>query len=238
MQGSVNYQPSTQPSRPAQVGDRLQVVGEGIQTGNRSSSSLRLDSEIGTVSVSQNTDLRVQRLQVLTNGGRISVLSVLKGQARLRLRPFNNPDSRLEIETPAGVAGVRGTEFGLSVTETGKTAIATLTGLVEASAQGETVQIEPGFASIIIPGQPPTPPFPYTDEVRLQRVRLWRTSLGTLVVSGQVAPTNLVWINEQAVEPGIDGKFRASVPFPYRFSVSIQVQSPLGKLQSYRLQVP
>jgi hypothetical protein len=73
-------------------------------------------------------------MSIAPNNGRITRLLVPRGQVRLQLRPFTNPGSRMEIETPAGTSGVRGTEFGLNVQPDGKMAIATLEGSVATSA--------------------------------------------------------------------------------------------------------
>jgi hypothetical protein len=57
-------------------------------------------------------------------------------------------------------ATVRGTEFGSSVDETGKTEIVTLQGAVDLSQAGATVQVGPGFLAVAEPGKPPSPPEP------------------------------------------------------------------------------
>ena len=57
-------------------------------------------------------------------------------------------------------ATVRGTEFGASVDEAGKTEVVTLQGAVDLSQAGATVQVGPGFLAVAQPGQPPSPPEP------------------------------------------------------------------------------
>lgn len=223
--------------RPAQIGDRLQAQGEGILTQSSSYSTLLIDSHIGRVNIAENTDLRVKNLEITANGGRVTVLSVLKGHTKLLIRRFNNPESSLQVETPAGVAGVRGTEFGVGVGPNGKTNVATLEGTVTASAQGETVLVESGFGSVIVPGEAPSPPQKLTNDVSL-KVRLLRTTFGTLEVSGQVDPLNLVWLDGQPVEIGKDGKFKTTIPLPLSHRLKIRVQSPLGAERFYPLLVP
>jgi hypothetical protein len=44
----------------------------------------------------------------------------------------------LEISSPSGVAGVRGTVFGVAVDPKGKTGISTLEGAVATTAKGQT----------------------------------------------------------------------------------------------------
>ena len=238
IQGQVTYLQQGNQKGPAQVGFLLQAPGEGILTGTRSYAILLIDTNIGRLNVSENSDLRVKGLQITSNGGRVTLLSLLKGQVRQLVRPFNNPDSRLEIETPAGVVGVRGTEFGVGVGPTGKTNLATLEGEVTASAQGQTVLVGKGFGSTIVPGEPPTPPRLLTDDVSLRLIWLRRTSLGTVEVVGRVDPFNLVWIDDRDVDVSKDGKFATTFPIPSNYRFKIRIQSPLGKDRSYSLLVP
>ena len=144
--GGVTVQ--TDRSRTAWVGARLTQAGHGVTTGSRSTSTLAADRNIGTVTLSQNTRMTVQRLALLRNGGRVTILRVHRGQARMQARAMNNPSSRLELHTPSGVASVRGTDFGVTVEETGKTNIGTLDGRVEAISQGERVSVDPGLVSV------------------------------------------------------------------------------------------
>lgn len=235
VRGSVTYHNREQ--RPAQVGDRLQTPGEGIITGARSSSILNIDTAIGTINIAENTHLLLKSLSTTPNNGRITLLTVTKGLARLRVRPFNNPESYIEIQTPAGVAGVRGTEFGVGVDPSGKTNIATIDGTVEAIAQGQTVRVEKGFGSIIIPGEPPTPPLVFTNDVSLRRVRVFRSTFGTVDFRGRVDPLNLVFINDRAVEVDKNGQIQAQIRLFSGFELRVKVQSPLGREVVYRFPV-
>lgn len=234
VRGDVSYQ-NQQRLRPAKVGDRLRVPGDGVLTGNRSYTILAIDTDIGTAHVSEKTELRIKTLSVTANGGRVTVLLVSKGQARLQIRPFNNPESSFEIETPSGVAGVRGTDFGIGVEPTGKTNIATLEGTIAAIAQGETILVEKGFGSIIFPGEPPTPPRVFTNDVSIKRVSIVRTSLGTVLWKAEVDPFNLVWVNDQHVPVGKDGEIRATALLPLSRRARIRVQSPLGRERIYNV---
>ena len=235
IRGEVTYRDDQ--IRPARVGDRLGSVGQGIITAERSTSILNIDTGIGVVRVAENTDLLVRRLSVLSDGARVTILDVSQGQARLQVRPFSNPNSRLEIQTPSGIAGVRGTEFGVSVDPAGKTGIATLDGAVAASAQGRTVLVNQGFASVIIPGEPPTPPRPIDRELRL-RVLDWRRLGSGVEFLADVDPTNSVLINDQEVEVSrigrVDARITQRANQPY---LRVVVRNPLGEEKSYRVRV-
>ena len=234
LSGSVIYR--GQQRRPARVGDRLQAVGQGIDTGSRSTSSLSIDTGIGVVNVAENSSLSVRGLSILGNGARVTLLSVTRGQARLQVRRFTHPDSRLEVETPAGVAAVRGTDFGVSVNTVGKTSVATLEGAVEASAQGESVLVEPGYVSIIIPGQPPSLPRLLDRVNRFNVISLRRTS-GRVLVSASIDPANVVFVNGQEIDTDAEGRFRTTVTAQANRQLQVLVRNPVGEERTYQIPV-
>lgn len=231
LSGQVNIQ--RQGNRNARVGDRLDTPGQGVTTGNRSSAILTVDNSIGTVAVAANTQLTVQQMNTLANGAQVTILNVPRGQARVRVRQFTSPDSRLELHTPSGVAAVRGTEFGVSVTDTGQTAIGTLEGTVDASAQGQTVQLEAGFAATIRPGEPPTAPQPLDRQLSLELVDQYRRGRG-IYVQGKINPTNRLLIagKDVAVKPSGYFAVRTVLPRGNR-TVILTVENPLGESRDY-----
>jgi hypothetical protein len=234
--GGVTVQ--TDRSRNAWVGARLTQAGHGVTTGSRSTSTLAADLNIGTVTLSQNTRMTVQRLDLLRNGGRVTILRVHRGQARMQARAMNNPSSRLELHTPSGVASVRGTDFGVAVEETtGKTNIGTLEGRVEALAQGEQVAVDPGLVSVINPGEPPTPPFALDRVLDLRTIN--ETRRGTAIyLTGQVdsANTLLREYEGELVEIPVDrgGFFEATIPFDEaREAVVFVVRNAMGETRRH-----
>jgi FecR protein len=235
--GTVNIQQGGN-ARSAQVGDRLQSVGDSLRTGSQSNAVLTVDTAIGIIAVSPNTSLRVQELEVLESGGQTTRLEVTGGQARFLLRDFTNPDSYLEIETPAGSSAVRGTEFGVSVQPDGFTAIATLEGSVEAEAQGRSVEVNAGFQSTIHPGEQPSDPVPLSDNIEL-RLELLTVVDGTFVrVRGQVDSVNLVQIVGSSQNLDDEGRFEATVPLPPDRRIEVLVIAPSGRQQRYGLIAP
>ena len=235
--GNVVYQKGNS-RRPARVGTKLQSVGEHLRTGARSRAVLAVDTGIGFVNVSANTNLRVQQLQTARDGGRITRLQVLSGQAQLRVRKFTNRSSRLEIQTPAGISGVRGTQFGVSVDPTGKTGVATLEGSVVAQAQGRSVPVNAGFQSLIVKGEPPSPPVPLRDDTRLDIQRLVSESDGVGRMAGRVDPVNLLVINDRPQAVDRAGRFDLRVPLTAQRRIVATVVTPLGKQQVYELVIP
>ncbi|MEH1870140.1 FecR domain-containing protein [Nostoc sp.] len=170
-------------------------------------------------------------------GGRITQLLVVSGQVNLQVRPLTNKDSRVEIKTPAGVAGVRGTEFGVSVQNDGKMGIGTKEGAVATSAQGETVLVNAGFKNLTIPGQPPLPAVPLREDTRLNVSQLLAKGKQVQIV-GTVDPVNILLINLQPQNVDSNGRFDITVPLPSNRKVEATVSTPLGTKQLYQLAVP
>jgi hypothetical protein len=189
--------------------------------------------------VSENTDLRISRLQASPSGGRMTELTIERGQARLQVRPFTNPDSEFEIRTPAGVSGVRGTEFGVAVQPDGRTGVATLEGSIEASAQGESVTVPAGFQTLIVQGEPPTPPVPLTDDPGLD-VTVLRSirvdGAAGVQLAGRIDPVNLLMIEGMIQPTDRTGAFDVQLPVGDRIRAT--VVTPLGTEQLYELVVP
>jgi FecR protein len=228
--GVVTYK-----GRPARVGDRLTRVGDRITTGRQSSAVLAVDSGIATINVAELTTLQVQNLAIAAGGGRITRLSVPTGQARLQARPLTNRNSRLEISTPAGLAGVRGTVFGVAVGPEGKAGIATLEGAVAASAKGRTVNIQKGFASLVFPGDPPSPPKIIQENMKYELEKLSAIDATKVHLICTVDPLNIVFLNDQPLKMDRNGKIDTTLPMPANFDFRLIVRSPLGKQESHEI---
>lgn len=222
-------------SHTTQVGDQLTAVGHSIITGRRSSANLAIDGGSGFIAVAQNTHLTVEQLSVLSNGAHVTVLDVPYGQARVQVHPFTNPSSRLELHTPSGVAAVRGTEFGVSVSDDGKIGIATLEGKVDASAQSVVVPVEPGQVSVIRPGEPPSPAQPLDRELDIQWTdHEWREN--RLYLTGKINPANTLWVGDTDIAIDRAGYFKADIPVKKRTHLMMAtVKNPMGETRQHRL---
>ena len=235
--GSVQFI-SRETRRAAQEGDRLTSVGDSLITNTDASVRLTVDQAIGSVTMAQNSYLRIQSLSITQNGGRVTELEVVRGQVRVRVRPFTSPESRLEIHTPAGISGVRGTDFGVTVQPDGQTAIATESGRVVASAQGEEVVVDAGLLSIIRPGEPPTPAQTFRDDPTLNIEVLSSTSRSTVNIVGFTDTANIVKINGEIIRFNEEGRFDWETAISGDRTIQAEVITPLGTQQEYRLVVP
>ncbi len=221
------------PPRPARYGDRLQSPGDGMETSAQSSAMLEADNGIGQVRMAGGSQLIVSRMEKLADGGRLILIKVPRGQVRFQVRRFTNPSSRFEVATPAGVAAVRGTDFGVNTDTQERTMIATAQGMVLAIAQGQEVEVNPGFLSQILPGQPPSPPRKLDRELDTTLLQ-FRLRGNTIKIRAQVNPDNLVFLagKEQALTP--QGEFDVIIPRT-AVGTELTVRNALGEEKKHRI---
>ena len=235
--GTVRYRTGNS-TTTARVGQRLTEVGDAVITGKQSSVTLAIDEGIGTIQVSEKTELSVERLYK-DNAGYVTLLKINGGQVRFKIRPFNNRNSKIEIITPAGVAGVRGTEFGVSVLPSGKTGLATLKGMVTLEAQSVIEKVGRELQSTVIMNEPPSPPSRLINDpsVRLDVIAA-RGDGRSVQLMGRTDSVNLLVIGETTLETDRTGNFNVTVPLPNDRRLSLLSTTPLGRKQSYIVQVP
>jgi hypothetical protein len=239
--GSVTYQNKSE-TRSARVGDRLQGVNDSISTGNKSAATLLVDTGIGFIEISENTKLQVQSLGIAPDNGRITRLKVTGGQVRLKLRHFTHKGSQLEVETPASVSGVRGTDFGVAVQPNGKTGLAVFQGGVSTAAQKRSVAVRGGFQNFTIPGEVPSSPVPLKNDTRLLEYKFERDSsagIRKVRLIGRVDPVNSVLVEGIPRVTDRDGWFGTD-PFllPNSLTIQVVVITPLGKRQIHNVPIP
>jgi FecR protein len=239
LSGQVEIKPNQQSWRRAQANDQLTAIGEQVKTGARSRVDLQLDLGIGTIQVAPSTLIQIRAIQRNSDESRVSLFYMPYGSARIKLRRFTNPNTRFELETPAGVSGVRGTEFGIAAQPSGKTSVAVLNGKVNTNAQGQDVGVDAGFQNFTIPGEPPSPPVPLTDSTTLE-YQLDKRIVGNkrqLSFVGKVDPVNVVFVNHRVVDTDRQGSFKVAIPVTSFPRLKVIVQTPLGKEQSYDLKL-
>jgi hypothetical protein len=219
------------------VGDRLTASGHSLTTGSRASASLVVDFGIGTITMAQNTHLAIARLDILQDGAYVTVIRIARGQARMQTRPFTNVNSRLELHTPTGVASVRGTDFGVNVSQAdatlGKTGIGTLSGLVGTIAQGETVEVADGQANLVLPGEPPGAPILLDRELALNLIEMSRRGRN-IILRGSTNPTNTLLLNDEEIPLSPIGGFDMQYGLSHRDnSITLQLRNPIGEVRDY-----
>lgn len=226
-------------NRAAQVGDRLQVVSDEISTGPNSSAILSVDTAVGSIYVDENTTIKINSFRIAPDNGRITNLFVPRGRARLQIRKFTNRGSQLNIQTPAGISGVRGTRYTVTARPNGNMIITTLKGSVATTAQQRTEMVNSGFQNLTVVGEPPSPAVPIKDDASLSYVINKQTtgSGRSIVFVGYTNPFNTVKVD--GLEQSLDrnGSFSIQIPAISNIKVNVKVETPLGKVQIYEIPI-
>ena len=241
LKGSVEARHGGGKWHDAHLNDLLLFPGDGVTTEKSAEASLAFDDGIGSVRVFEDSQIRILTLTIDGEGGKITEIDVPQGTARFQIRRFNRPTSSLTIQSPAGIAGVRGTDFGVGITPRGRTAVATFEGAVEAKAQGIAVNIQDDTYSIVIPGEEPTPPDSLTGaDVDLgipNAVLVANAAVPTARITGKVFPINLVYVNGEIIEIDVSGNFVVEAELDRDQEFLVEVRSPSGDAQAYKVQV-
>jgi DUF4097 and DUF4098 domain-containing protein YvlB len=226
-------------NRAAQKGDLVQTVSDEISTGSNSSAILSVDTAIGSIYVAENTTIRIRSFQIAPDNGRITNLFVPRGKARLQIRKFTNRGSQLNIQTPSGISGVRGTEYIVIAKPNGNMTVTTLRGSVATTAQNRTELVNGGFQNITVLGKPPSVPVPIVDDASLSYVidRKTTGSGRSIVLVGYTNPFNLIKIDGIDRDLDSNGKFSLQLPAPLSLSVKVKVETPQGKVQVYEIPI-
>jgi hypothetical protein len=226
-------------NRPARVGDLLQIASDEISTGAHGSAVLTVDTAVGSIYVGENTTIQIRSFQIASDNGRVTNLYVPRGKVRLQIRKFTHRGSQINIQTPAGISGVRGTQYIALVKPNGNMLITTIEGSVATTAQNQTEIVNGGFQNITVVGEPPSTPIPFTDDASLRYIINRQVSglSRSIVVSGYTSPSNTVKVDE--LEQSLDGNGEFSLKFPATSSlkVKVTVETPTGKIQVYEIPI-
>jgi hypothetical protein len=240
MSGNVSYRNLyNYTNRPARVGDRLQAASDEISTGANSTAILSVDTGVGSIYVTENTTVQIRSFRIASDNGRITNLFVPRGKARLQIRKFTNRGSQLNIQTPAGISGVRGTNYIVNVKPNGNMLLTTFQGSVATSAQNQTKIVKGGFQNLTVVGKPPSNAVPIRNDASLNYVINKKTSGSgrSIVLSGYTDPFNTVKVDglEQSLDSS--GRFSLQLPATSNLKVKITVETSLGKIQIYEIPI-
>jgi uncharacterized repeat protein (TIGR01451 family) len=137
----------------AQVGMSLKV-GDIVKSGNSSSAEITF-FDGSTIELDASTQVEVASLNISGTGSTTIGLKQQIGNTINRVTKLVDSASSYEVETPAGVAAVRGSVMVVYVIEDGTTWITNKQGTMFGIAQGVELKIPLGRTCIIVPGQPP-----------------------------------------------------------------------------------
>jgi uncharacterized repeat protein (TIGR01451 family) len=130
------------------------VPGDVVKSGNSSGAEITF-FDGSTIELEADTELEVVSLAISSTGSKTIGLKQSLGTTISRVNKLVDSASSYEIETPACVAAVRGSEMIVNVIADGTTWVTNVRGDIWVTADGVELQIPPGRKCIIISGQSP-----------------------------------------------------------------------------------
>jgi VCBS repeat-containing protein len=130
-------------------------VGDTMKTGNNSSAEITF-FDSSTMELEAGTEIEIVSLDLACDTGVSTVtLTQTMGTTISRVTKLLDPASSYEVETPTGVAAVRGSVMIVTVGGDGTTLITNQEGDIYAIGQDMELQIPEGRTGIIVSGQQP-----------------------------------------------------------------------------------
>lgn len=136
--GRMVVTPASGEAHPGQVGDRLRN-GDQVLTLENTRAALRFTDDGSILRLNPRSQVRLTSGD--ERGALVRTLNLEFGELWIRAQRRGN--THLRVQTPAGVAAVKGTEFIVRVDEHGTTVL-TLEGVVEFFNQGGRVDLPAG----------------------------------------------------------------------------------------------
>ena len=138
----------------AQGGMSLEI-GDSIKTGDSSGAEITF-FDGSTIELEAGAEIEIVTLAISADCASTTItLEQTIGTTISRVTKILDPGSSYEVETPTGVAAVRGSVMVVTVGGNGTTLITNLQGLIWAFGQGVELQIPEGRTGIIVSGQQP-----------------------------------------------------------------------------------
>lgn len=158
--GNVRVRPEGGGFRPLAVGDQLSG-GESVLTGPKSFAGFRL-ADGSKLTQQASSKLTFGRLAAYGKTGMVSTeLSLEGGRIEAGAGKQIGPAGGFKVRTPVAVAGLRGTDFRVDVSDDGKLMRnEVLSGAVAVAAAGQEVLVAGGQGTVAELGKPPEPPRP------------------------------------------------------------------------------
>ncbi|AFZ05675.1 FecR family protein [Oscillatoria nigro-viridis PCC 7112] len=168
----------------------------------------------------------------------LNTFSGLGKSSQIAQKTRSAKNAPVRVETPEGVAGVRGTSFGVSVGG-GKTAVETIEGAVAVSGNTESeVVVNSGNATTIFPQTSPVAPSASPRLAQLKVRRLLRLSGNIYRLSGQINPIDTVYVHNEEIKIDRKGNFKIQGILPPSRRLKIVVRGPSVTERHYSLAVP
>ncbi len=251
---------------PASEGSTL-GVGQELGTGGNTTVRLRIEGRGGSIEVSEYSsfivgtlssgeiDLEILRGRVrfavvslpginsasadnsIMTAAKIKTSEVARIPEDSRAQGRSGNDYNFRVRTPTGVAGVRGTSFGVDVGPNGQTGISGLSGSVVVTAQNQDRLVNSGEYVTISPDSAPTLVELTPRQAELKFLVRQTRGGNNLRIFGQVDRLDIVYINGEAIETDPDGNFAVIMERPTNRSLRFVVRGPAAREGVYVLPV-
>ncbi len=149
--------------RPLAAGDRLHA-GDQLRTGEEGNAALQF-ADGSRLSVRAGSAVTLDTVSAYGDSGMTDTrVRLQSGRLDTRAREAQGPATRFQIQTPAAVSAVRGTEYRVGVADEGERAITeVLTGRVAVAGAGVDRLVAGGFGTVTLQGRPPEQPTPLLE---------------------------------------------------------------------------
>lgn len=156
--GNVRIKSGDGPFRALQASETLNG-GESVLTGPRSSAAYRF-ADGTTLTQQASSKLGFGRLAAYGKTGMVSTeISLDSGRLEAHAGKQIAPAGGFQVKTPVAVAGLRGTDFRLNVSEDGQQlSNEVLEGAVGIAARGKEVRVAAGYGVVTQAGRAPSAP--------------------------------------------------------------------------------
>lgn len=159
------------------------------------------------IEVRENLEVRVEAL-----AAQAARFAVLSGEGNMAAT-VEGDEETVAIAADSTLAVNEGaSRWVVARGESGQVAVAVASGQVQFAAAGRTVEVTSGTESVAAPGQAPSAPTPFTDDLLLSVI--WPEAPVTEVaqIQGTARPSSRVTINGHPVQVSADGTFSAEIP--------------------------
>jgi hypothetical protein len=157
LDGSASVARGTAPFIAASDGDIVNA-GDRVQTAERSHAMVTF-FDGSTLEIEPATTVQIEEASSANGAVAIRIAQTI-GRTWASVQKLTRVDSKFEVRTPTLVAAVRGTAFMTDVLADGTSSVRTTDGIVQVTAQGQTVAVAAGQTTTASPNAPPTAPAP------------------------------------------------------------------------------
>lgn len=145
LDGQLAVAPPNAPQRLAALGQRLNN-NDVVATSSNTRAAIRFTDDGSLMRLNPNS-----RLKITTSGDRNAITKTLELEfGELWTKVSKKDAAQFRIQTPAGVAAVKGTEFIVRVDQDGRTTVITLEGVVEFFNGAGTIEVPAGRTTVAL----------------------------------------------------------------------------------------